>query len=117
MLLTFQKEDRQPDDYAVISGDSRVGRIYKRTSTANPKSQWLWALNAVRDTELGRLRLAGVTLHGLRLAGMTATLDEAQAELSENWSNWLAITQTQKIGDPNTPPPPASQQGSPDSST
>jgi hypothetical protein len=117
MVLMFHRESSQPDDYAVISGELRVGRIYKRTSIVNPRSQWLWALNAVRDTELGRLRLAGVTLQGLRLAGMTATLDEAQAELSENWSKWVAIMQMQKIGDPNTPPPPGSQQGSSDSST
>jgi hypothetical protein len=66
-------------EHHVMSGELRVGRIYKRESS-KPELQWLWAIN-------------GVPLTGpdvMRVAGTAATFEEAEAQLKENWDKWLA---------------------------
>jgi hypothetical protein len=81
-------------DHYVMSGELRVGRIYKRESS-KPELQWLWAIN-------------GVPLTGpdvMRVAGTAATFEEAEAQFKENWEKWLAWAKLQEISDA-TPPPP-----------
>ena len=67
-------------DHLVISSELCVRRIYKREPANSPETQWLWAINGVQP--------AGSDV--MRLAGMTTSLDEAQAQLTENWRKWLA---------------------------
>jgi hypothetical protein len=35
----------------------------------------------------------------MRIAGMTASFEEAEAELKENWAKWLAWAKLQEISD------------------
>ena len=67
------------DDFNVMSGKLCVGRIYRRDSRGNPQMQWLWALNGVYGGP-----------DAVRIAGITGTLDQAQAELKESWEKWMA---------------------------
>ena|SRR6266852_1368631 len=89
---------RQGTDHHVMSGELCVGRIYKREAASNPTSQWLWAINGVQH--------AGPKV--MRLAGMTASLDQAKAELKENWDKWLVWAKLQEISD-HTPPAPLAE--------
>jgi hypothetical protein len=97
---------REGFDKHVMSGGLRVGRIYKREAAAKPELQFLWAINGVFGGP-----------DGMRVAGMAATFDQAQAELKENWEKWLAWAKLQEIGAPTPPQPPAAPPDSPDSST
>jgi hypothetical protein len=101
----FQALDDSSDDH-VMSGELRVGRIYKRVTAGRPELQFLWAINGVYGGP-----------DGMRVAGMTATLDQAQAELQENWEKWLAWASLQEIS--GTPPPqsPGEPRPAADSST
>ena len=81
--------ERRQSDHLVMSGELQVGRIYKRESTVNADSQWLWAINGVQR--------AGPEV--MRVAGLTATLETAQAELTENWQKWLAWAHLQETND------------------
>jgi hypothetical protein len=85
MPLTFHLNlDSAPagrqTDYLVISGELHVSRIYKRDSADGANSQWLWAINGVQRAAPDVMCLAGIA----------AALDEAKAELQENWEKWLA---------------------------
>lgn len=82
------------DDFHVMSGGLRVGRIYKRES-ARPEMQWLWALNGVYGGP-----------DAMRIAGIAATLDQAQADLKESWAKWTAWANLQDSTLPQHPPPP-----------
>ena len=98
MPLTLRRNpdsalERRQSDHLVMSGELQVGRIYKRESTINADSQWLWAINGVQR--------AGPDV--MRVAGMTATLETAQAELSENWQKWLAWAHLHELGDAARP--------------
>ena len=73
-------------DHLVMSGELCVGRIYKRELANSPETQWLWAINGVQP--------AGSDV--MRLAGMSTSLDEAQAQLTENWRKWLAWANLQE---------------------
>jgi hypothetical protein len=64
----------------VLSGELHVGRIYKRDSADRANSQWLWAIKGVQRAAPDVMRVAGIA----------AALDEAKAELQENWKKWLA---------------------------
>jgi hypothetical protein len=85
--------ERRQSDHVVMSGELQVGRIYKRESTINADSQWLWAINGVQR--------AGPDV--MRVAGLTTTLEAAQAELSENWQKWLAWAHLQELSDAARP--------------
>jgi len=82
-----------------MSGGLRVGSIYKREFPKTPEMHWFWALDGVHGGP-----------DAMRISGMTATLDQAKAELKENWAKWMAWA---NLRDPT----PDSSLGSPDSST
>jgi hypothetical protein len=83
MSLVLQPNDNgAPDDHHVMQGGWRVGRIYKRQDALRPETQWLWFISVVsRGPE------------GLRLTGMSGTLDEALAALKETWDKLLVWAQ------------------------
>jgi hypothetical protein len=95
-------------DYHVLSGELRVGRIYKREAS-KPELQWLWAINGVQLTEP----------EVMRVAGTAATFEEAEAQVKENWDKWLAWAKLQEVSDATAPPalPPTAPSGSPEPST
>jgi hypothetical protein len=62
----------RPDDYLVVSGDERVGRIYRRGVHS---LEWLWAIHRAGYAEW----------LDLKLAGRTPSLEQATSELTENW--------------------------------
>jgi hypothetical protein len=62
-----------------MSGELRLGRIYQRIGPTRSDAQWIWAINGVYGGP-----------HDMRRAGMTATFEQAHAELSGNWDKWLA---------------------------
>jgi hypothetical protein len=74
-------------NHLAMSGNLCVGRVYKREFTST--TQWLWAINGVQQTPPDVMRLAGVT----------GSFEEAQAELKENWAKWLAWAKLQEISD------------------
>lgn len=88
MALVLQpNESGVPDDHHVMQGGWRVGRIYKRQDALRPETQWLWFISGVS-------RGPG----GLRLTGMSATLDEALAALKDSWDKllvWAQLTATE----------------------
>jgi hypothetical protein len=79
LVLRPSSKDGTPDDFHVMHGGLRVGDIYKRQAAHRAETQWLWALNGVPDGPAG-----------LRITGMTETRDQAQAQMSESWQQWLA---------------------------
>jgi hypothetical protein len=105
LMRNFEAPQETYDNY-VMSGELRVGRIYKRATAGTPELQFLWALNGVFGGP-----------HELRVAGMAATFDQAQAALQENWEKWLAWAKLQEISGPTPPQPPGEPPRSPDSST
>jgi hypothetical protein len=78
-LILTRNAEGLPTDYHIMSGGLRVGRIYKREFPKTPEMQWLWALNGVWGGP-----------RAIRISGMTATLDQAEAELKESWARWTA---------------------------
>jgi len=86
MPLSLQRKPGSSDDHFVMSGKLCVGRIYKRGAAS--AAQWLWAINGVQQS--GR---------DMRTAGTTASLEQAQAELHENWAKWLAWAKLQEINE------------------
>jgi hypothetical protein len=79
MALMLRPNADSPDDQLVMHGEWEVGRIDKRPSLTGPGFRWFWALNRVPDGP-----------NEIRLAGVTATLDEAEAALKLSWEHWLA---------------------------
>jgi hypothetical protein len=78
MTLVLQPSGNgSPDEHNVMQGGWHVGRIYKRQGALRPETQWLWFISA-RGPD------------GLRLTGMSGSLDEALAALKENWTKVLA---------------------------
>src|SRR5262249_14248009 len=71
---------RRKTDHLVMHGQLEVGRIYMRDTLSNSESQWLWAINGVPRAAPGVMRVAGIA----------ASLEQAKAELQENWQKWLA---------------------------
>jgi hypothetical protein len=93
MPLTFiPNPDSEPaqrhTDQLVMCGKLPVGRIYKREPASGV--QWLWTINGVQR--------AGPDV--MRVSGMTASLDQARAELKENWEKWLAWANLQEVSGP-----------------
>jgi hypothetical protein len=76
---TESPPSRRNTDRQVMSGELRLGRIYQRVGPTRPDAQWIWAINGVYGGP-----------HDMRRAGMTATFDQAHAELSGHWDKWLA---------------------------
>jgi hypothetical protein len=66
-----------PNDHQVMHGEWQIGQINPALSGG---TRWIWALNGV---PFG-------TPIGIRLAGVAATLDEAEAALTQSWEQWLA---------------------------
>ena len=85
---------QEADDFYLMSGDLQVGHIYKRASESKPDRQFLWALNGV---------FGGPP--EMRVSGMVATFDQAQAALQENWHKWLAWAKLEEITEPSTHQP------------
>jgi hypothetical protein len=65
--------------HQVMHGEWQVGQIEKRSSLYGPEDRWIWALNGV----------PGTSPKGIRLAGVTGTLSEAEVELKKSWDQWL----------------------------
>ena len=79
MALMLRPDANSPSDQLVTHGEWEIGRIDKRPSLTGPGFRWFWALNRVPSGP-----------DGLRLAGVTATIDEAEFELKTSWEEWLA---------------------------
>jgi hypothetical protein len=104
MPLALMRNFEAPQDatdYYLTSGDLRVGRIYERQGTQG--LEFLWALNGVFGGP-----------HEMRVAGMAATFDQAQAALQGNWEKWLAWAKLQELSGP-TPQAPSEPPHAPDS--
>jgi hypothetical protein len=66
--------------YSVMSGGLLVGRITNEArQVASSAPPWRWAINGVH---------AGPEI--MQIVGNTATLEQAQQQLAENWRRWLA---------------------------
>jgi hypothetical protein len=46
-LMLQQRSDGAIDEYDAFQGQLPVGRLYKRTPSARPGAEWIWALNGV----------------------------------------------------------------------
>jgi hypothetical protein len=77
MPLLIQPNPLSPNDHQVMHGEWQIGQISPAMSGG---ARFIWALNGV----------PGGTPTGIRLAGVAATLDEAEAALRESWEQWLA---------------------------
>jgi hypothetical protein len=106
VLMRNFEAPQDTTDYYLTSGDLRVGRIYERHGMHG--LEFLWALNGVFGGP-----------HEMRVAGMAATFDQAQAALQENWEKWLAWAKLQELSGPapqsldEPPQPPDSDSGKP----
>jgi hypothetical protein len=76
MALVLRPDTNSPGDHQVVHGQWQIGQIDKRFVTGD---RWFWALNGVPAS----------VPRGIRLAGVTTTLDEAEAELNKSWQEWL----------------------------
>jgi hypothetical protein len=85
---------RRNTDRQVMSGELRLGRIYQRAGSTRSDAQWMWAINGVHGGP-----------HDMRRAGMTATFEQAHAELSGNWDKWLAWAGLREDGSASVPSP------------
>jgi hypothetical protein len=83
-LLRLLPNRTRRDDYLIMSGDVRVGRIYKRPA-AYRGLEWLWAINRPYAERLA-----------LQLAGQTASLEQAKCELTENWEKVMSAELTKR---------------------
>src|SRR2546428_6838753 len=63
-------------DYTVFSGRWGIGRIYEERG-ARPDLRWYWTLYGPH---------AGLDI--IRRDGRASTLEEAKAQLAENWRKW-----------------------------
>jgi hypothetical protein len=78
MALVLQPMAHSPSDLKVMHGEWQVGQIDKRPPLTGTEPRWFWALNGVPGGP-----------GGIRLAGVTGTIDEAEAELKKSWEQWL----------------------------
>ena len=77
MPLLIRPNPLSPNQHQVMHGKWQIGQINPALTGG---ARWIWALNGV----------PGGTSTGMRLAGIAATLDEAEAALRERWEQWLA---------------------------
>lgn len=87
MSLVLKPRADTTDDYHLMHGEMQIGQIYKREAAIRPEAQWLWALNGVPSVS-----------DGPRLTGLAATLDQAMADLTKSWSQWLASVELTEAG-------------------
>jgi hypothetical protein len=80
MAPTLRPTTDSQGDYHVLHGEWQIGQIDRRLSLTGTGSRWFWALNGI---PVGMPK-------AMRLAGVTDTLEEAQAALKESWDEWLA---------------------------
>jgi hypothetical protein len=80
MALALRPNPLSPNDHHVMHGEWQVGQIDTRPSPIFGGTKCVWALNGV----------PAATPKEIRLAGVTATLEEAEAALRESWGQWLA---------------------------
>src|SRR5258708_19594668 len=98
MPLLIRPKLLSPNDRHVLHGEWQVGEIDTRPSLTTGGEKWIWALNGV----------PAATPTGIGIAGITATLDEAEAALKESWEQWLAWVRLSDLNQPSpTVPPPA----------
>ena len=79
MALVLRPDADSPGGQKVMHGDWQVEQIERRPAFTGTEPRWLWALNGVRGGP-----------EGIRIAGVTGTLDEAEADLRKSWEQWLA---------------------------
>jgi hypothetical protein len=75
MAPTLRPTNNVQGDHHVMHGEWQIGQIDRRPSLTGPGDRWFWALNGIP---------VGIP-KGIRPAGVTGTLNEAQAELVESW--------------------------------
>jgi hypothetical protein len=75
-MLVLRPDPNSLDVHHVMHGGWEVGRIDK--SLIATRLRWIWALNRVPGGP-----------DGLRLTGVTDTIDEAEVELAKSWKQWL----------------------------
>jgi hypothetical protein len=89
MALVLQPNGNgSPNDHHVMQGGWQVGRIYKRQDALRPETQWLWSISGISRGP-----------DGLRLTGMSGTLDEALAALKDSWDKvmvWAQLTAAER---------------------
>jgi hypothetical protein len=78
MALALRADAKSPGVHQVMHGEREVGRIDKRPSFIGPEGRWIWHLNGVPGGP-----------KGIRLTGVTETIDEAEADLKKSWEQWL----------------------------
>ena len=78
MVLVLRPAANLPGVHQVMHGEWEVGRIDKRPSFTGTESRWIWALNGVPSGP-----------KGIRLTGVTETIDEAEVDLKKSWEQWL----------------------------
>jgi hypothetical protein len=79
MALKLQRRpDGAIDEYDVSHGRLPVGRLYKRTASARPGAEWIWALNGVTGLP-----------PDVSISGVASTREEALSALTERWTWWL----------------------------
>src|ERR1019366_23101 len=78
MALTLRPDADSPSDHQVMHGEWQVGRIDKRPSLTGTGARWFWPLNGVPGGP-----------KGIRLTGVTETIDEAKVDLRKSWERWL----------------------------
>ena len=79
MALVLRPDASSSGDQLATHGEWQVGRIDKRLSFTGPEARYIWALNGVPGGP-----------DGIRLSGVAATVDEAEAGLKTSWEEWLA---------------------------
>jgi hypothetical protein len=77
-LVLRPHKEGAPDDFQVLHGELEVGRIYQKKVALAPDARWFWTLNGVP-----------VGPRDAKLAGLSATKDDALNALSESWAQWL----------------------------
>ena len=96
MSLTLsQSLEKHTPDFFVLSSNLKVGRIYRQENAKRPGTEWLWALNGVYGGP-----------KSMRIAGMAATLEQAQSELQTSWEAWMAWAGLQDANPPSQMPAP-----------
>jgi hypothetical protein len=90
-LTQVQNPEKQTADFFVMSSNLQVGRIYRQSNAKTPETEWLWALNGVYGGP-----------KSMRIAGMAATLGQAQSELQASWEAWMAWAGLQDANAPTS---------------
>jgi hypothetical protein len=92
MALMLRHNAESPGDHQVMHGEWQVGQIDKRPSFTGKGAKWIWALNGVP---------ASIPA-GIRLAGVSETLNEAESELKKSWEQWLEWANLQSAASDGT---------------